>query len=199
MEVNRGLSQYLAEAVENVTGIPGDDARPADFSRDDDARACAAFIFRLRTVTVPSSKVGPCQYADTYWKRCAPRLRSGVPFGGTTLAVTDWDPANIVISGGSAFVKVWHRPMIAATWLDAAAMILGLIAAGRHPADAEAFFARDAAFTYCPAEHKTRFIRAQVSVDDTTGHGQQIAGAARTWFGYDWARTTRSLAGVMTV
>lgn len=197
MELNRGLSRFLAQAVHDATGTPGDGGRPADFRREDDALACANLIARLRSITVPDNETGPCQYADTVWKGFVPGLRSAAPFGGSTLSVTDWDPGSIIISGGDAFIRVWHRPMIAAAWFDAAAAILALIADGWDPADAEAFFrARDGAFADLPAEYLTRFIRAQqLPLPGPSFRNLRLAGAARRWHSHDHARGPRALAG----
>lgn len=199
MELNRGLSAYLAQAVQDAAGVPGDDGRPADFSRNDDARACLDLMHRLRTIVVPHGEIGPCQYAATYWKGFVPALRSSVPFGGQTLSLTDWDPGNIVVSGGRAFIKVWYRPMIAATWIDTAAAILGFIAEGRDPGDAETLFLQDTALAHCAAEYLTRFILTQQSPPSDPGERDlKLTDAARRWFGYDRARGPRTLIGGKT-
>lgn len=76
----------------------------------------------------------PLKLAEERWQNYC--KRPGL-LAGEALLHTEWNSSNVLISKGSAHVIDWAWSTKGAPWIDAAAWLVFLIAAGRSPAQAE--------------------------------------------------------------
>jgi len=66
-------------------------------------------------------------YVDTDHERALLR--------GEALLHTDYNPANVLITGSMAYLIDWAWPTRGAAWIDPACLVVRLIAAGNTPAE----------------------------------------------------------------
>lgn len=178
-----GISGPLARAVGAAAGTPPGDARPPDYRRPGDVRACLRLIARLGRIRVEQD-AGVLEHAETAWKDFLPGRRRADPFAGDALSVIDWHPQNIAISEGEAYVRRWARPMLAAGFVDPACLALDAIAAGMPaPAAEDVIAGGNPAFARIAPEHLSRFIWARQAEhrDQDGARAKSLALAAGRW------------------
>ncbi|HVK25262.1 MAG TPA: hypothetical protein VM677_28220 [Actinokineospora sp.] len=107
---------------------------------------------------------------------------------GDTLSHTDYNPANLIITGdGSVRLIDWAWPTRAAAWIDPCCLVLWLIASGHTPVQAEEWAARTRAWASAPPASLDVFARVNVRVwNEIAGNSadqwkQRMAEAARQW------------------
>ncbi|GAA3145068.1 hypothetical protein GCM10010466_40210 [Planomonospora alba] len=111
-------------------------------------------------------------------------------FAGDRLLHTDYNPVNVLMSGGRALLIDWAWPTRGAGWIDPACLILRLMAAGHTATEADQVAARIPAWTQAPAEGVAALARANVhlwqEIEDAnpTPWVQTMNRAARDWLTY---------------
>lgn len=110
------------------------------------------------------------------------------PFEGNNLLHTDWRPDNVLIEADSTVRLVdWAWPTRGAAWIDAACLVIQLIACGHSPTEAEACVAHIRAWHDASPTAVDGFCRAntrlwgEIEDHNPTPWHRSVAEAARAW------------------
>jgi hypothetical protein len=171
---------WLLVGYEHVTG------RHPDLSPGSpDLPAVAQTLAALTEVLTPCPAV-QIQPAAVRWAGLTdPRL-----VGGDTLLHTDVTSTNFLLADGGVRVVDWSAPVQGAAWIDAAMMVLRLIADGHTPASAETWATQVPAWTTEPEPAITAFagmlagLWAERQSTSPAPHRAALAEAARRWSAY---------------
>jgi hypothetical protein len=108
-------------------------------------------------------------------------------FAGNALLHTDYNPDNLLIAGGWAYLIDWAWPTRGAAWIDPCCLLIRMIAAGHTAPDAEAWASKTPAWHTAPLGALDIFARACVRMwqsiadHDPQPWKQRMAEAAREW------------------
>src|SRR6266567_8421248 len=126
----------------------------------------------------------PIKRAEHRWREYIPKPAELAMLAGDNLLHTDYNPLNILITGGRAVLVDWAWPTKGAGWIDPTCLILRLIAHGHTTQSAEAVIADTPAWQTAPAHGIAIFARAcasmwhEIAIANPTGWTQRMAQAA---------------------
>ena len=129
----------------------------------------------------------PIKRAEHRWREYIPKPAELAMLAGDNLLHTDYNPLNILITGGRAVLVDWAWPTKGAGWIDPTCLILRLIAHGHTTQSAEAVIADTPAWQTAPAHGIAIFARAcasmwhEIAIANPTGWTQRMAQAASDW------------------
>jgi thiamine kinase-like enzyme len=118
------------------------------------------------------------------WNEAPARL------AGDALLHTDWNPGNVLISEGKAYIIDWAWATRGASWIDAASWVVHLIAAGHTLAEAENWASRIPAWKHATTADLTAWATTQARVWNNAVHSGapkwvlQAARSAQVWKQY---------------
>lgn len=185
------LLWHFDEAGWTVLGYAHVDGRHADYSPGSpDPDALVPVLEALGEVEV----LTPSPYfklAEDRWKTYVSDAIELEAFSGTTLQHTDWIPDNVLITRDRPYLIDWAWPTLGAAWMDAASLLIRLVASGHTVNDAEAFASRISAYAEAETAHVDAFANANVRMWDeierqnanhaTTPWMRSVVAAAREW------------------
>jgi hypothetical protein len=143
-----------------------------------------------RLSEIPCPPVPHVKCAEQRWAAYADNQADLASFCGLSLLHTDFNPCNVLITGGGARIIDWAWPTRGAAWIDPASLVLRLMAAGHSPAQAETWASALPAWITVPARAVTAFARSgsrlwdQIACDDPQPWKLQMAANAREWARY---------------
>ncbi|MFG2961502.1 aminoglycoside phosphotransferase [Streptomyces sp. NPDC048291] len=157
----------------------------ADFTPGSpDLPAVMATMTRLAAIPAP----------DIELKTMPHRLRTYVDdpadlswFAGNSLLHTEWNPHNVIMSGGSALLVDWGWASLGAAWIDPALWLLWLIAHGHTPNQAETEAAAHPAWDLAPPTGLDALARVQhrlwnsIAAESNDDWAKPMQRAAHAW------------------
>jgi hypothetical protein len=106
---------------------------------------------------------------------------------GDTLLHTDYNPMNILVTDDAARIVDWAWPTRGAAWIDPACFALRLMAAGHHPAEAEAWAARVPVWADAPPDAVDTFaiislrMWDEIATDDPQPWKREMRAMVQEW------------------
>ncbi len=185
------LSPRLLWRVEgewDVLGFEAVDGRHADFrpgSRD--LRPLLETMEALGALRCPDL---PVKRAEDRWRPYVASPQDAEWFTGDRLLHTDYNPVNVLMSGGRALLIDWAWPTRGAGWIDPACLIVRLMANGHTAEQAEGAVSALSAWRVAPEEGVRVFARASVRLwaeiagNDPSPWVGRMARAALAWQTY---------------
>lgn len=189
----RSLSPALRWAAENpgwvALGFEAVDGRHADLKPGSpDLSAVVGLVDRIGRLELPPVAEG---WAESRWDRFARDDADAALFAGDALLHTDINGSNILLSGRTAQAVDWAWPTRGAGFIDPAALVLQLIAAGHPAADAERWASGCAAWLDADPKGLDAFATANVRMyrhlSDRRPDAEWLAAmlrAAEAWAGH---------------
>ncbi|MDI3385456.1 aminoglycoside phosphotransferase [Streptomyces sp. B-S-A8] len=182
--VSPSLVWHVQVAGWEVLAFEAIDGPHADFHDSDNLVRVADTLTHLSQTRAPDGL--DLRHAEQRLAAYAPA--AALPyFAGDTLAHTDPNPTNILISDGRAVLVDWAWATRAAPWLDAAYWVLWLVADGHSPEAAERWAAHIPAFRTAPSVGVNAFASANeqlwsgIAADDPDPWTQRVHAAAKQW------------------
>lgn len=129
----------------------------------------------------------PMKAAENRWKAYSDDPEHLV---GKTLLHTDWNPGNVLISGGKAYAVDWAWGTKGAAWIDPASWVVLLIAAGHTAREAEQWASRAPNWKLATSTDLDKWAKAQDRLWHNVLHPWtpkwvfQAAHAAEVWRRY---------------
>lgn len=163
-------------------------ARHADYSPGStDLSRVVEVMDRVGEVRCPDL---PSSHTEHRWSAYVESESALTELAGDRLLHTDFNPMNILINDEDTYVIDWSAPTRGAAWIDAACLVIRLIAAGHTPAAAESWAHRTTAWT--TASHTAVNTFALVSVrrwerkalEHPTPGKKRMAASALRWMAY---------------
>ena len=166
--------------------IPG--ARHADYSPGSaDLPAVVRVINRLQEIPCPNL---PVKRAEQRWAAYVGDDIDMDLLAGTTLLHTDFNPLNVLITAGGAWVIDWAWPTRGAAFIDPACFLLRLMLSGHTAAQAEAWAAQCTSWGKTPNEAINLFAIAcarlydEIAREDPLPWKRHFAAVAQDWREY---------------
>ena len=162
--------------------IPG--TRHADYTPGSaDLPAVVQVLNRLRQIPCPHL---PVKQAEQRWGAYLDDEAARNLLVGDTLLHTDFNPLNVLMDAGTAWIIDWAWPTRGAAFIDPACFLLRLILGGHTAAQAEAWAAQCDSW---PASDKAidafalacARLYAEIAHEDPQPWKQRFAAAARDW------------------
>ena len=120
-----------------VLGFEAVEGRSARFEPGStDLPEIVGALNRIGRVPVPE---GAREWTETRWDRFAGSAEEAALFRGCALLHTDINPSNIMVGDQTVWVVDWAWPTLGAAFIDAAILVLQLVAAGHDPESAESW------------------------------------------------------------
>lgn len=119
--------------------------------------------------------------------RWAEFLQDAGFLAGPVLLHTDFNPLNVIVTGGGARLVDWAWPTLGAGWIDPACLVLRLMADGHDAASAESWVARTEAWRTAPPAAVDAFavvlcrMWEQITNQDPAPWKTRMATVARHW------------------
>jgi hypothetical protein len=129
----------------------------------------------------------PVKHAPHRWRGYVDDPRDLDWLDGDRLLHTDWNPSNVLITGGRGLLIDWAWPTRGAGWIDQACLIIRLIAAGHTPPSAENVVHDVPAWQEAACEGLAAFAEAcariwqEIADADFADWTQHMARAAHKW------------------
>ena len=188
--ISPALLWHFDEAGWTVLGYEHIDGRHADYSPgSSDPNALVPVLEALGEIEVATP--GPFKRAEDRWKTYVADVTELEAFRGTTLQHTDWIPDNVLLTSDRPYLIDWAWPTLGAAWMDAACLLIRLVASGHAVKEAELFASRIAAYAEADTAHIDSFAHANVRMWDeierqNTNHATTpwmvgVVAAAREW------------------
>jgi hypothetical protein len=137
------------------------------------------------------------EWTETRWDRFTADEAETTLLRGDTLLYTDINPDNFIIGDHTTWAVDWAWPTRGAALIDPGCLIVQLIAAGHHPADAQAHAERCHAWTTADptaidvfAAAKVRMHRAFAERSPDTPWLTAMAAAAQAWADHRHVKVT---------
>jgi hypothetical protein len=169
-------------------------ARHADYTPGSaDLPAVVQVLGRLQQIPCPDL---PVKRAEQRWAAYLDDDAAGDLLVGQTLLHTDFNPLNVLIGDGTAWIIDWAWPTRGAAFIDPACFLLRLMIGGHTAAEAEAWAAQCECWAVAPDRAIDAFalacarLYAEIAHEDPQPWKQHLAAA-----GHDWARH-RNVAGL---
>lgn len=160
------------------------DARPIDYGPGSgDLPKLAELIGHLQQTPRPAVTTLP-------FERRWSQLGDAGLLAGDALLHTDFNESNVLITEERAYLVDWAWSCKGAAWVDLAFLVVRLIAAGHHPADAEEWVAQVPAWNTAPAEGIDTFATLNLRLWERAVQREprpawvELAATAKTWAAY---------------
>lgn len=129
----------------------------------------------------------PIKKAESRWKTYVENPEELCRLEGDRLLHTDYNPLNVLISDGRAFLIDWAWPTKGAGWIDPACLVIRLIAGGHTPAQAEEVVSELPAWKSATPEDLKIFATAcvnmwtEIAVNEPVGWKWRMQQSAYEW------------------
>ncbi len=167
--------------------------RHADYAPGSaDLTAVVQVLGRLQQIPCPDL---PVKRAEQRWAAYLDD-EAGDLLEGDTLLHTDFNPLNVLMDAGTAWIIDWAWPTRGAAFIDPACFLLRLMLGGHTAAEAEAWAAQCECWAVAPDKAIDAFaltcarLYAEIADKDPQPWKQRLASA-----GHDWARH-RNVSGL---
>lgn len=166
--------------------LPG--ARHADYTPGSaDLPAVVQVLNRLQQIPCPDL---PVKRAEQRWAAYLDDDAARVLLAGQTLLHTDFNPLNVLMDAGAAWIIDWAWPTRGAAFIDPACFLLRLMLDGHTAAQAEAWAQQCASWASTPDQAIGAFaiacdrLYAEIARQDPQPWKQHLAAAAQEWARY---------------
>ncbi len=165
--------------------LPG--TRHADYTpMSADLPAVVQVLNRLQQIPCPDL---PVKRAEQRWAAYLDDDAARDLLAGQTLLHTDFNPLNVLMDAGTAWIIDWAWPTRGASFIDPACLLLRLMLSGHTAAEAEAWAAQCDSWAAASGKAIDAFalacarLYAEIAREDLQPWKQRLAAAA-----HDWAR-----------
>lgn len=185
-EVSPALLWVAEDETWVVLGFEEVEGRPSDIVPGSaDLGAIVDLVVAVGTLELPDV----AQYwLETRWDTYVADAGDAAWFRGDALLHTDINADNVLIGKERAWLVDWAWPTRGAGFIDAACLVLQLVAAGHDPGSAEAWASRCPAWTQADPRAVDAFARANVRMYETFAARkpeeswlEAMAASAREW------------------
>jgi hypothetical protein len=163
--------------------IPG--TRPADYTPGlADLPTVVQVLNRLQQIPCPDL---PVKRAEQRWAAYLDDDAARELLAGDTLLHTDFNPLNVLMASGTAWIIDWAWPTRGAAFIDPACFLLRLMLGGHTAAQAEAWAAQCDSWATASDKAIDAFafasarLYAEIAREDPQPWKQRLAAAAQEW------------------
>jgi hypothetical protein len=163
--------------------IPG--TRPADYTPGSaDLPTVVQVLNRLQQIPCPDL---PVKRAEQRWAAYLDDDAARELLAGDTLLHTDFNPLNVLMASGTAWIIDWAWPTRGAAFIDPACFLLRLMLGGHAAAQAEAWAAHCDSWASASEKAIDAFalasarLYAEIACEDPQPWKRRLAAAAQEW------------------